>query len=111
MAEVASSGRRMRPAICCNVRGDREATSNPQPGAGCVPANLDQQAKEAFVFRFGTAARDAVAAGTVHHTPNTDLQHFPDGLGTYSKGLLQASHGIPQAVQLSGGLRHRDQEN
>jgi hypothetical protein len=67
----------------------------PQPGAPCLPGGVtDQPGKDAFILRFGTATKEAVATGSVSHTPNTDLTDFPDGLGTYTKGLKQMSPGI-----------------
>ena len=67
----------------------------PQPAAPCLPAGVtDQHGKEAFIVRFGTATKEAVPTGSVPHTPSTDLTKFPDGLGTYTKGLKQASPGI-----------------
>src|SRR5438874_9344125 len=70
-------------------------TKLPQPAAACLPAGVtDQEGRDAFVLRFGTATKDAVPTGTVAHTPNTDLAHFPDGLGSYSKCLKQTSPGI-----------------
>lgn len=67
----------------------------PIPPAGCVPPGLDAEGKDAFHFRFGTATDDASLP--VAHTANTDLMNFPDGLGTYSKGLKQSAYGIAQA--------------
>jgi hypothetical protein len=64
----------------------------PQPGKGCIPNDLDEQAKDAFIFRVGTAYK--LSKKKKPNLPNTDLKNFPDGLGTYSKGLLQAN-GIP----------------
>jgi len=67
----------------------------PQPGAGCLPAGVnDAQAKNAFILRFGTATQDAAPTGSVTQSPNADLANFPDGLGTYTKGLLQDAPGI-----------------
>lgn len=67
----------------------------PQPAAGCLPAGVtDQNGKNAFILRFGTATKEAVATGSISHTPNTDLTKFPDGLGTYTKALKQTSAGI-----------------
>jgi hypothetical protein len=67
----------------------------PQPAAACLPAGVtDQHGKDAFIARFGTATQEAVHTGSVSHTPNTDLTKFPDGLGTYTKALKQASAGI-----------------
>src|SRR5262249_51256410 len=60
-----------------------------------LPAGTtDQHDKDEFIARFGTATKEAVPSGTVAHTPNTDLAHFPDGLGTYTKALKQTSPGI-----------------
>ena len=50
--------------------------------------------KLAYQLRYGTAIDDAVAASTVTHPVNDDLTKFPDGLGTYTKGLKQTSPGI-----------------
>jgi len=67
----------------------------PQPAVACLPAGVtDQHDKDAFIVRFGTATKEAVPTGSVAHTPNTDLTKFPDGLGTYTKALKQASAGI-----------------
>lgn len=66
----------------------------PQP-ASPPPGVTDPQGKDAFVLRFGTATAEAVATNSTPHTPNTDLVNFPDGLGTYTKALKQASAGIP----------------
>lgn len=67
----------------------------PQPAAGCLPAGATgQHDKDAFIVRFGDATAEAVPTGTAAHTPNSDLTKFPDGLGTYTKGLKQASAGI-----------------
>ena len=78
----------------------------PQPGAACQPAGVnDQQGKEAFVLRFGTATRQAVPTGSVTHAANKDLADFPDGLGTYSKGLKQSSPGIAQVESFDQFLK------
>jgi hypothetical protein len=67
----------------------------PQPAASCLPPGVtDHQGKDAFILRFGTATHEAVPTGSVAHTVNTDLTNFPDGLGTYSKGLKQNAPGI-----------------
>ncbi|MBV8091852.1 MAG: vanadium-dependent haloperoxidase [Acetobacteraceae bacterium] len=67
----------------------------PQPGATCLPAGVtDQHGQSAFTLRFGTATADAVKTGSVTHPVNTDLAKFTDGLGSYTKALLQASPGI-----------------
>lgn len=67
----------------------------PQPAVACFPAGVtDQHGKDAFIVRFGTATKEAVPTGSVTHTPNSDLTKFPDGLGTYTKALKQASPGI-----------------
>ena len=72
-----------------------DLTKLPQPAAGCLPAGVtDQHGKDAFIVRFGTATKEAVPTGSVSHTPNTDLTKFPDGLGTYTKALKQASAAI-----------------
>jgi len=72
-----------------------DLTKLPQPAPACLPAGVtDSHAKDAFVVRFGTATKEAIPTGSVSHTHNTDLTHFPDGLGTYTKGLKQASPGI-----------------
>ena len=54
----------------------------------------DSRGKLAYQLRYGTAIDDAVAASTVTHPVNDDLTKFPDGLGTYTKGLKQTSPGI-----------------
>jgi hypothetical protein len=67
----------------------------PQPNAACLPGGVtDQHGKDAFIVRFGTATREAVPTGSVSHSASTDLAKFPDGLGTYTKGLKQISPGI-----------------
>ena len=66
----------------------------PSPASGCVPPGLNAQGADAFHFRFGTATADA--SPPVRHPANTDLTHFPDGLGTYSKGLKQSSYAIAE---------------
>ena len=79
-----------------NVMSD--LTKLPQPKPPCFPAGVtDQAGKDAFILRFGTATGDAAPTGSVTQTPNTDLAKFPDGLGTYTKGLKQASPGIPDS--------------
>jgi hypothetical protein len=67
----------------------------PQPGASCVPMGVtDSHGRSAFTLRFGTATAEAVKTGSVTHPVNTDLTKFNDGLGTFTKALLQASPGI-----------------
>ena len=67
----------------------------PKPGAPCIPVGVtDPQGLGAFTLRFGTATAEAVQTGTVTHPVNDDLINFPDGLGAYSKALLQDSPGI-----------------
>ena len=51
----------------------------------------DPRGKLAYQLRYGTAIDDAVAASAVTHPINDDLTKFPDGLGTYTKGLKQTS--------------------
>jgi hypothetical protein len=53
----------------------------------------DQHGIDAFTLRFGTATKRAVKTGSVSHPVNPDLTNFPDGLGSYSKALLQGSPG------------------
>jgi hypothetical protein len=65
----------------------------------------DPQGKDAFILRFGTATKDAVPTGTPSHPANTDLAHFPDGLGTYSKALKQTSPGIADAASFDAFLQ------
>lgn len=78
----------------------------PQPGAACLPAGVtDPNGKEAFTVRFGTATNEAVPTGSVSHTRNTDLAHFPDGLGTYTKALKQSSAGIVEPSTFSQFLK------
>lgn len=72
-----------------------DLTKLPPPPTGCIPAGVtDPHGKADFTFRFGTATKDAVPTGSVTHPVSTDLAHFPDGLGTYTKGLKQDSPGI-----------------
>lgn len=75
----------------------------PAPGAACVPPGLDAHGADAFHFRFGTATADA--SPPVPHTANTDLAHFPDGLGTYSKGLKQSAFAIAEAASFQQFLK------
>jgi hypothetical protein len=78
----------------------------PQPAAPCLPPlTTDPQGKDAFILRFGTARKEAVPTGTPPHPANTDLAHFPDGLGTYSKALKQASPGIADAPSFDAFLK------
>jgi hypothetical protein len=78
----------------------------PQPGAPCLPPlTTDPQGKDAFILRFGTATKEAVPTGTPPHPANTDLAHFPDGLGTYSKALKQTSPGIADAPSFDAFLK------
>ena len=78
----------------------------PQPGAPCLPMGVtDPQGKGAFTLQFGTATNEAVKTGTVAHPVNNDLTNFPDGLGSYSKGLLQASPGIVNAMAFDAFLK------
>lgn len=73
-----------------------DLTKLPQPAPACLPAGVtDQAGKDAFILRFGTATNEAVPTGSVTQAPSTDLAKFPDGLGTYTKGLKQASPGLP----------------
>ena len=67
----------------------------PKPGMPCIPIGAtDPQGIGAFTLRFGTATAEAVQTGSVTHPVNGDLTNFPDGLGSYSKALLQDSPGI-----------------
>ena len=75
----------------------------PTPGATCVPPALDKRGADAFHFRFGTATVDA--SPPVPHTTNTDLAHFPNGLGAYSKGLKQSSFGIAETTSFQQFLK------
>ncbi|MDE5445867.1 phosphoesterase [Bradyrhizobium sp. CSA207] len=78
----------------------------PQPAAPCLPAGVtDQHGKDAFVVRFGTATTEAVATGSVSQSANTDLAKFPDGLGTYTKGLKQDSAGLPDPATFDQFLK------
>ena len=78
-----------------------DLTKLPQAGAPCTPAGVtDQQGKDAFEVRFGTATKDAVPTGTVVHPTSTDLASFPDGLATFTKALQHDAMGLP----LAGGL-------
>ncbi len=63
------------------------------PLPASFPVN-DPHGKFAYQLRYGTAIVDAVAASAVTHPVNDDLTKFPDGLGTYTKGLKQTSPGI-----------------
>lgn len=67
----------------------------PQAADVCIPADVkDQHGKDAFEVRFGTAARNAEATGSVPHTANGDEIRFPDKSGTYTKALKQAGYGL-----------------
>jgi hypothetical protein len=78
----------------------------PQPVAACLPAGVtDPDGKDAFSLRFGLATKDAVATGATTHTKNSDLTNFPDGLGTYTKGLKQSSPGIVHAATFAQFLK------
>jgi hypothetical protein len=78
----------------------------PQPGPGCLPGGITAQYdKNEFIIRFGTATKEAVPTGSISHTANTDLAKFPDGLGTYTKGLKQASPGIVDPVTFDQFLK------
>ncbi len=79
-----------------------DLSSLPQPGAFPV---ADPRGKLAFLLRFGTATDDAVAASTIPHPVNDDLTNFPDGLGTYSKGLKQAAPGIADPASFKAFLQ------
>jgi hypothetical protein len=78
----------------------------PQPNAACLPGGVtDQHGKNAFIVRFGTATQEAVPTGSVSHTASTDLTRFPNGLGTYTKGLMQISPGIVQPATFDQFLK------
>jgi hypothetical protein len=78
----------------------------PQPAAACLPAGVtDTQGKDAFTLRFGTATAEAVKTGTITDNRNSDLTKFPNGLGTYSKALKQASPGIAAAGSFNQFLK------
>jgi hypothetical protein len=65
---------------------------------------IDPRGKLAYQLRYGTAIDDAVAASAVTHPVNDDLNKFPDGLGTYTKGLKQTSPGIVDAASFEAFL-------
>jgi hypothetical protein len=78
----------------------------PQPAAACLPTGVtDQHGKDAFVVRFGTATKEAVPTGSVSNPANTDLTDFPDGLGTYTKALKQASAGLAEPATFDQFLK------
>ena len=78
----------------------------PQPAVSCLPVGVtDQHGKDAFIVRFGTATKEAVPTGSVTHTTNSDLTKFPDGLGTYTKALKQASAGIVDSTTFDQFLK------
>jgi hypothetical protein len=69
-----------------------------QPGAAFMPDGVaDGLGKNASTPRSGNATDEAVSTDSVSHPVNDDLVKFPDGLGTYSKGLKQTSPGIADA--------------
>src|SRR5208337_5435417 len=86
----------------------------PKPGMPCIPIGVtDPQGIGAFTLRFGTATAEAVQTGSVTHPVNGDLTNFLDGLGSYSKALLQDSPGIANpgsftGANQSGAIRRRD---
>ena len=66
----------------------------PQASAACEPAGVtDQQGKDAFEVRFGTATAEATKTGSVQHTLNGD-ETLGDHSGTYTKCLKQAGYGV-----------------
>jgi hypothetical protein len=66
----------------------------PQASAACLPAGVtDQQGKDAFEVRFGTATAEATKTGSIQHTPNGD-EMLGDHSGTYTKCLKQAGYGV-----------------
>ena len=73
----------------------------PLPPSFPVP---DPHGKLAYQLRYGTAIDDAVSAATVTHPVNDDLTKFPDGVGTYTKGLKQTSPGIVDAASFEAFL-------
>jgi hypothetical protein len=79
----------------------------PKPGQGSLPPGVtvaDTEAFEAFHLRFTTATKEAVPTAAVNHPVNNDLMNFPNGLGTYSKALLQTSPGIVDPGTFDGFL-------
>jgi hypothetical protein len=70
----------------------------PQAPAACVPAGVtDQQGKDAFEVRFGTATAEATKTGSVNHTTNGD-ETLADHSGSYTKCLKQAGYGVVDAA-------------
>jgi hypothetical protein len=66
----------------------------PQASAACVPAGVtDQQGKDAFEVRFGTATAEATKTGSVTHATNGD-ENLADHSGSYTKCLQQAGFGV-----------------
>jgi hypothetical protein len=71
-----------------------DLTKLPQAPIGCLPAGVtDQQGKNAFEVRFGTATAEATKTGSVTHTTNGD-EMLADHSATYTKCLKQAGFGI-----------------
>lgn len=68
----------------------------PQASPQCYPPGVtDQQGKEAFEVRFGTATAEAIATAHLpQHPTNGDEQTYKDRSGTYTKCLKQAAPGI-----------------
>src|SRR5258708_31613214 len=73
----------------------------PQPSPQCFPHGVtDQQGKEAFVVRFGTATAEAIPTAKLPpHPTNGDEHGYHDKSATYTKCLKQDNPGIvnPQA--------------
>ena len=75
----------------------------PQASKACRPAGvIDQQGKDAFECRFGTATVEGTPTGSVKHPTNGDEAIYADKSGTYTKCLKQKSFGVvdPNAFQL-----------
>jgi hypothetical protein len=71
-----------------------DLTKLPQASTACIPAGVtDQQGKDAFEVRFGTATKEATKTGTVAHTTNGD-ETLADKSATYTKCLNQTGFGI-----------------
>jgi hypothetical protein len=68
----------------------------PQASPQCYPAGVtDQQGREAFEVRFGTATAEAIPTAKLPpHPTNGDEQRYPDRSATYTKCLKQNSPGI-----------------
>lgn len=84
-----------------------DLTKLPQAANACIPNGVtDQQGKDSFEVRFGTATVEAAPTGSVTHKTNGDEGNgnggYSDQSGTYTKCIAQADYGIvkPSAFKL-----------